>query len=450
MIITKHRATVVLSMTLVTLALYRLQGFLWPRSGHLAGFFPSVWDWGSLLWLGAVIPGAAGLIGMLWYRQPKDLDKETPIKQLVCWRIVSRGTNAEALTSTVRRCQSEMAKTPLFPYIIEVVTDTVDFALPAPRDDVRFLAVPLGYTTPNKTLYKARALQYAMEISPLPADAWIVHLDEETQPTVSGIQGIARMIREEEATGKPPRIGQGAILYHRNWKQHPFLTLADMVRTGDDFARFYLGHRLGVTLFGLHGSFIVVKNSAERSTGFDFGPQGSITEDAFWALVSMQAGYRCRWVEGYLEEQSTESVRDFVKQRRRWYQGLAKVSRYAPVQRKWRAVIGMNTVLWTLAPFGVLYTVAHACYGGAVPEAVKILADMSMASFITLYVTGLTANLKAHGIRNPLARLGWYAAQILLLPVFSTMEATGVGYAIVKPLRKKALLAGSGFHVVKK
>jgi egghead protein (zeste-white 4 protein) len=50
-------------------------------------------------------------------------------------------------------------------------------------------------------------------------------------------------------------------------------------------------------------------------------------EDAFWALVAMQKGIRCRWVNGYLEEQSTQSVSDFIKQRRRWFQGLVIIAR---------------------------------------------------------------------------------------------------------------------------
>ena len=286
-LITAHRTRVLASMTLATLGLYLIQHALWPRNFAPPGPLMAVWSWSSLLWLGAVLPGAIGLAGMLRYGRSSS-GGAAPVPNLVSWRIVSRGTNTEALTATIRRCQAEMAATPLFPYVIEVVTDTQPLTLAAPCDDVSFITVPRDYQTPNRSLYKARALHYAVLHSGLPEDAWIVHLDEETQPTAGGIKGIARMIGEEEASGRH-RIGQGALLYHRDWKRHPFLTLADNVRTGDDFARFHFAHRLGVTIFGLHGSYIVVRNSVETgSGGFDFGPRGSITEDAFWALMTMQ------------------------------------------------------------------------------------------------------------------------------------------------------------------
>jgi beta-1,4-mannosyltransferase len=436
-----HRLRVVVYITVGVLVLYALQAWLWPvsRSPHTA--IEEVWSWGSLLWLGAVLPGGLGLAGMLKFRHPKQFKEVKPIDKLVAWRIVSRGTNTAALTATIRRCQAEMSKTPLFPYVIEVVTDARDVDLPPPNQDLRYLAVPSEYRTPNGSLYKARALQYAVEHSPLHGDAWIVHLDEETQPTASGIKGICAMIREEEASGAP-RIGQGALLYHRKWREHPVLTLADNVRTGDDFARFHFQHKLGVTIFGLHGSYIVVRNDVEKSIGFDFGPKGSITEDAFWALVAMERGYRCRWVDGYLEEQSTESIADFVRQRRRWFQGLVKVSIHAPVKLRWRFCLGLNTFLWSLAPFASLYTVGHLFYGFSHEWWIRFLANDSFSAFTTLYLIGLVANLREHGVNSLWKRAGWTLAQIVLLPLFNLMEGMGVLAAIFRPV--------SGFHVVKK
>ncbi len=379
--ITGHRLRVITYLLLVMGALYIVQDLLWPFGKKPVTTADQVWSWMSILWVTAVIPGTMGLLGMLAFKFPTTLDDVRPIGRLVCWRIVSRGTNLEALTSTVRRCQEEMAKTPLFPYIIEVVTDTITFALPAPNDDVRCISVPKDYVTPNGTRYKARALHYSCFHSPLPNIAWIVHLDEETQPTSSGIKGIAKMIKEEEISHRL-RVGQGGILYHRKWEEYPFLTLADNVRTGDDFARFHFQHQLGVTIFGLHGSYIVARNDIEKkSGGFDFGPQGDITEDAFWAMVIMQQGKRCRWVEGYLEEQSTQSLLDFLKQRRRWFQGLTKVALYAPVKIRWRLCIGINTALWALAPFAMIYTYAHFFYGFEIRPTIRFLANYSYASF---------------------------------------------------------------------
>lgn len=437
-----HRLQVVAYMAIGMTLLYVLQSWLWPVSKPPHTIIEHIWSWGSLLWLGAVIPGTMGLAGMLTFRHPKRLDTVKPINTLVSWRIVSRGTNVEALFETIRRCQTEMTKTPLFPYIIEVVIDNpLNTNLPPPNNDLRYIVVPHEYHTLNEALYKARALHYAVEHSPLPDNAWIVHLDEETQPTSSGIKGICAMIKEEEASGTL-RIGQGAILYHRQWKKYPFLTLADNVRTGDDFARFHFQHKLGVTVFGLHGSYIVVRSDIEKSIGFDFGPNGSMTEDAFWALVAMERGYRCRWIDGYLEEQSTQSIMDFLRQRRRWFQGLAKVSIHAPVKLKWRLSLGLNTFLWALAPFASLYTFGHFFFGFQHEWWIRFLANYSFTSFEVLYLIGLKANLDEYGVTNWFKRAGWLTSQVVLLPFFSLLESLGVLAAVFRPV--------SGFHVVKK
>lgn len=439
-VLTGHRLRVVVWFMLAVVALFAVQARLWPDGAHPGTWYGEIWSWGSLVWLSALIPATLGFIGMIWYRHPSDLDDVAPIDNLVVFRIVSRGDNAEALLDTVQRCRREMAATPLFPYLVEVVTDHGHVELPDVAEVVH-IVVPSDYVTANRSLYKARGLQYALENSTVPEDAWLVHLDEETQPTPSGIKGIARMIAEEEESGQL-RIGQGALLYHRSWRRFPFLTLADNVRTGDDFARFHFQHRVGITLFGLHGSYIVCRNDVEKEIGFDFGPQGSITEDAFWALKAMEDGRRARWVEGYLEEQSTQSVKDFVMQRRRWWQGLARVSIHAPVKLRYRLFLGFNTLTWAFAPIGLLYTYAHFFWGFEVRPWIQLGANLAFASFLVLYLIGLRANLDEHGIDGPVRRASWYVAQIVLFPVFSLMEAAGVAYAIVRP--------SPGFHVVKK
>jgi egghead protein (zeste-white 4 protein) len=336
-----------------------------------------------------------------------------------------------------------MNKTPLFPFIIEVVVDNDNSQFPKPNKNLRYILVPDSYQTPQHSRYKARALHYACLHSPLPDSAWIVHLDEETQLTPSGIKGIGAMITEEEAQ-ETYRIGQGAILYHRKLERYPFLTLADSVRTGDDLARFYFQHTIGIPFFGLHGSFIVVKNKIEKIIGFDFGPNGSITENAFWALVAVELGYRCRWVQGYLEEQSTQSIHDFIKQRRRWFQGLVKVSIHAPVKKKWRYLLGINTLFWAIAPISTILTIGHLFHSFEIDPMIRFLCNTAFAVFLILYIVGLNINLNEHGIRDKPRRLYWMFMQVSLLPAFSILESLGVLYAVLSP---KTM---SQFHVVKK
>jgi egghead protein (zeste-white 4 protein) len=441
--LTGHRTRVIAFMAL-TIAILLASRLLAPATAPPRTLLEKTVSWGSLLWLGALLPGSLGLIGTLIYRFPTDLDDASPIERMICWRIVTSGKNIDVVLSTIRRCQGEMAKTPLAPYLIEIAIDECrNVALLPHHDvDVRVIVVPRDYVTPNNSRFKARALHYALLHSQISDTAWIVHLDEETQPTQSAIKGVCKFISEEEASGRL-RIGQGALLYHREWERHPFLTLADNVRTGDDFARFYLQHRLGITLFGLHGSFIAVRNDVEKATGgFDFGSRGDITEDAFWAIKAMQDGRRCAWIDGYLEEQSCLSVLDFLRQRRRWFHGLVKTVLYAPAKLRWRVGLGLNTMLWALAPFAMVYTVFTLARNVEIPLLVRVLGSYSFATYALWYVTGLKANMDEHGIKNPGKRLQLLTLQILLIPVFCCLEGLGVAWAMVTQAK--------GFEVVNK
>ena len=441
--ITGHRARAI-CFTVSVFAILLASHSLSPAGRPPQTPVEEIVSWVSLLWLSALLPGSLGLIGTLLFRFPSDLDDTQPISKMICWRIVTAGKNIDIVLSTIRRCQAEMANTPLAPYVIEVVIDECSnlTLLPAADATLHIIVVPRKYATPHNSRFKARALHYALLNSPISATAWIVHLDEETQPTQSAIKGVCKFIGQEEASGRL-RIGQGALLYHREWERHPFLTLADNVRTGDDFARFHLQHRLGVTIFGLHGSFIVVRNDVERATGgFDFGPHGDITEDAFWALKAMQNGVRCAWVEGFLEEQSCMSVADFLRQRRRWFHGLVKTVLYAPVKLRWRLGLGLNTILWALAPFAVVYTVCKLFSDVEIPSAVRVFASYSFATFALWYVTGLRANMDEHGIENAWKRVQLMLLQVALVPVFCVLEGLGVAWGLVSQAKE--------FDVVKK
>lgn len=446
---TLHRLFIVAWVVGSMVAIYYLQLAIWSpdRVSEWAGTWIASPYWGFLLIIS--LPSAVlSLVGAMWFRFDPDLDSVPRTQVPVVFRIVSRGVNKECLLETIRFCQAEMRQNSFFPYLVEIVTDADVFEAPD-EPDVLQLKVPPDYHTPNGTLFKARALHYACEHSRVPPHTWVVHLDEETRPTSSAIKGIARMVADCERSGDTTRIGQGCILYHRAWERHTFLTLADTRRTGDDFGHFFLQHRVGRTMFGLHGAFIVCRQDAEAAIGFDIGPAGSITEDAWWVLLAMDKGYRTCWVEGFLDEQATQSIMDFLKQRRRWNYGLIKVALLNPAPVKYRLSLAWFILSWITVPFllpvQLAYTISLIVLNLPIPLYFRIPTTFIFSMQFYVYLVGFVINMREHKLKwwkFPF----WALIQILLVPVFLLMEIASVFISFFAGFTTN----GKGFHVVQK
>lgn len=435
-----RRLRVIVTFVAFTLVVRGIGELAFSEGRQPTTIFERLTSLGAYAWLGALPATIVGIVCWLLPRPESRRRGATRLEREVSFRIVSRGRNVDAVNETVLACRAAMAARPLFPYRIEVVTDE-PVALPE-GDDVHALVVPKDFHTPAGTLYKARALQYANEVSDLADDGWVLHLDEESHPTAGLIGGVRDFVMDCIEDGEN-RIGQGCILYHRQLEQNPFLTLADSLRTGDDVSRFYVQYRAGIALFGMHGSFILVRNDVSKAVGFDFGAEGSITEDAWWAYAQLEDGTSFGWVDGYVVEQAPQTVMDFVRQRRRWFSGLAKVASYAPAP--WWSRISLMAFIgtWSMTLFGVLYTLTNLALGLYTPVAIAWLASACYSWYVTMYVEGLALNFRVLGDTIPRRkRLVYYVAQILLVPVFGMLEAAGVVYAIVRPER--------GFHVIDK
>jgi egghead protein (zeste-white 4 protein) len=175
--------------------------------------------------------------------------------------------------------------------------------------------------------------------------------------------------------------------------------------------------------------------------GFDFGPAGSMTEDAFWVLREMDLGARCRFVDGYVVEQAPHSVRDFMQQRRRWFVGLSLVARQASIRLRFRAVLGLMTLLWSVSWLVNLYTFGNLVFGYHEPLWLRAPANLVFAYFVSLYLIGLRMNL-AHRPAGPWRSSLMFLAQVLLLPFFAVLEAGSVVWGLIKP--------PVGFHVIEK
>lgn len=442
--ITLQRLFVILWLGGTGTGLFFLQWWIWPDKPN-----PPIWyasPYLGIIWLISLPSAIMYIVGAIMFKHNNRLDDVEAMSHNVVFRIVSRGIDIDCLKATIQKCREEMRKNPLFPYLIEVVTDA-DSYVPPDEADVLHLKVPSTYRTKNGTLFKARGLNYACERSLIPGGTWVVHLDEETRPTSSSIKGITAFVKECEEKQDLKRIGQGCLLYHRSFSSHPFLTLADMRRTGDDLGYFYLQHAVGLTMFGLHGSFVVCRQDKEAAIGFDIGPRGSITEDSWWILVAMERGYRTKWIDGYLEEQGTQSVMDFLKQRRRWYYGLMKVVAFCPVPWKYKLILSWHVSTWVLSPFFLPFQIAYGVlllvHDISVNYTIRVLCIVTLVVTIQLYMNGLIVNMvenKMKWWKRPMYAIG----MIIVIPVCTLLELYSVLMAFFAPLSA----TGRGFHVV--
>ena len=442
------RLGVIASMLVIFLAIRHLKGVAWPQGGHPAhNLFDQIVAWSALTWILMVPWAIADVAGWLLYRRHTPVTEEArggipsrTIPYPVVFRIVTRGDQPVTVIATVNAVLEAMRARPSFRYRVEVVSDVPVEGLPS-HASVHAIVVPADFETSNGATHKARALHYALCASTLPDDTWIMHLDEESHVTEELIAGIREAVSEEERTGAH-RIGQGLITYHRGLASNKLFSLADSIRVGDDLGRFHLQYRMHRILFGMHGSFLLVRSSVERQVGFDFPPEACTTEDTTWALRQMGAGNRFRWVDGTVVEQSPGNLRDFVRQRRRWFTGMWWAARRTPVARRYRTPLIFAMALWTVGWTGFAYSMLHIFSGVDVPHPIAVVGDAIFAVFVSNYVLGLWISLSRQGGWPTLRRMWFLLLQLVTIPIFTVLEGSSVVYSLLSPERR--------FHVVDK
>lgn len=211
----KHALNVTCFVSLFSLFLY------------VTGFFDSLFDDGntttfddedttaypfdfSLIWFGLTLLKLFGLTnlpislgnlsGFMFYNisPPSETNPKPKRSHLldpfICIRIVTRGNYPELVRANAVRNMSLCLEYGLDRFVVEVVTDR-DIGLPR-LPKVRQIVVPEHFKTKRGTLFKARALQYAIEYDRefMSDEDWIVHLDEETALTKSSLTGKRRFI----------------------------------------------------------------------------------------------------------------------------------------------------------------------------------------------------------------------------------------------------------------
>lgn len=103
--------------------------------------------------------------------------------------------------------------------------------------------------------------------------------------------------------------------------------------------------------------------SVERLVSFENGIDGSIAEDSYFAVKAVSMGYTFDWIEGEMLEKSPFLFWDFVKQRKRWVQGLYLLARDRNIVSNF-SKIGFTYALynWILLPIQVIMGLIISLY----------------------------------------------------------------------------------------
>jgi beta-1,4-mannosyltransferase len=420
---TAFAASIIVPFVVMTALLFAI-----PISGRHDGLLNTA----KLFWFTGVLFVVTNAIGFLFgnpinheINRAKKWGGWDQSKTLVI-SYVSRGNNDVALRRAITTSRLVLDKMGVN-YIIEAVTDIV---VSSGAD--RNIVVPADYQTANGARYKARAMHFASQCRPVDRDSYILHMDEESVLTSEVIIGISNHIKIPGLS-----IGQGEIKYNaHNYGGNILITSIDAIRTGDDLGRFRFQYKLfGRPLFGMHGSFFVVPSLLEHRIGFDLGGKGSITEDAYFALIASDLGVPFRWVEGFIREQSPFSLMELLKQRRRWITGLKLLMFDRNVSRKQRIMLGVNMTLWRLAWIGPIVTFWNVVAGGSVVSTPFRFSAAILAAMVgAVYMVGAYRNVIGIKMRTSKQVFIWLAAG-LLAPISCLVEGSAVIYSIISPVK---------------
>jgi beta-1,4-mannosyltransferase len=454
-------------------------------------FLVDVLRWTSILCLPAMVFNAIGHIiypRIVWKDLPSVPDMlaaqntcSVPGKELgrlamldmdfvIYIRYVTRGNNPVLVGRNARDASLlfRAAGVPDEMFVVEIVTDK-SLRLNSHElggASVYEIVVPDDYTPPGGALYKARALNYAILSSPARDRDWIIHLDEETRFDVDTVAAIVEHCARQNyavrvaKTQEWPSIGQGPIVYGRsmvsnsglpssgvgNW----FTTLADSSRVSDDCGRYRVQYENGEVWIGMHGSFVVASNSVEKAVTFDHGLEGSIAEDAYFAMLARTRSVRFAWIDAFMYEQSPFTFEDFVKQRARWLVGGLKVCSSERIPFHIRSGMLAMTGLWSLMPFTYFSLMLAILFGNIDPTIASdrwyyhfilpLMASMSVWSYVFGFL--VTFKVEDFGFFGFITLL---YAQLALTPVFGLMEVCSVAYALWN-----FSVLSVAFHVVQK
>jgi hypothetical protein len=252
------------------------------------------------------------------------------------------------------------------------------------------IAVPSVYETQNRSMFKTRALQYATELRRDrgfdSSTDWVYHQDTETQIGEDTVLGnLDFVLGAEDAT----MAGSGIILYPQGWMEG-FTNVQETARSSADLCAAGQMNAWGRVIFGYHGSHILIRGNAEASLGWDYGRVRS--EDLLFSVKLRQNYGSCiRAMKGFAYEKPPLTLRDHLKQRRRWIVGSFEILKRHDVPIRMKVPIVYSAVSWLSALPSIAVTAFNLAYpsGGFIPVISGVFTGLVWWSMLNGYLIGL-------------------------------------------------------------
>ena len=315
---------------------------------------------------------------------------------------------------------------------------------------VRLTVVPRTFATPNGTIHKARANEYARVLRDAAGentdDIFVYHLDDDTAVGADTVASIAEFIDKDDGRY---HLAQGVLAFPHELSPSLVCRLADSIRPIDDLTRFYFfTGALHRPLAGLHGEHLLVRASIESAIGWDFGPVK--VEDAYFALkFSTRYPGTSTFLRSCTYGASPASVRDLITQRRRWAAGLIAMAFDRRLGLGHRLPLAYAVSQWFCAIFqyaGVVLLIAVlAGTPGTHPVTWALLPvwAFNFAYIVWSFLEGLKINLGVSRERR--SYLGQALRLVGLFYVISAVEAWAAYLGLLDFLTKR-----QGFAVISK
>ena len=330
----------------------------------------------NLLKLTWLVPMPQYLINLLAYRSvlTKDLlidpeeirsRKDELEGKKVIYQLVTRGHNVksleESLNSVIYWNQQLKEKSGLdLPHEAWILTEEDAFLEHKKtydrlkREGAKVFVVPPGYSTEKQSKFKSRALHYAVEkrreLGLDNDNVWIYHQDEETMVGEDTVLGISDFILNSKDSGN--LNGCGLILYPLNFRNKP-TNAQEIVRTADDYRLLLPIKYSGSASFGYHGSHFLTRADVEDGIGWDFGD--TLAEDYLFHLKLLERrGNVFGVMKGFGYEKAALSIRDQLKQRRRWILGARELLKQDDISLKHKLSSLYGVISWHFALPGIV------------------------------------------------------------------------------------------------